>query len=115
MWSIVPCPTEGRRSASSAWAPPSSAPGRRASSSTPSAPPARAASTALTCPAGLDIALINKYHDLVGLGDRLAREHYLTLEKTASDCLARGHRDRRCPFHVPQSQRMETIRAFFGK
>lgn len=72
-------------------------------------------STALTCPAGLDIALINKYYDLAGLGDRLAREHYLTLEKTASDCLARGHRDRRCPFHVPQSQRMETIRAFFGK
>ena len=94
MWSIVPCPTERRRSASSAWAPPSSA---------------------LTCPAGLDIALINKYYDLAGLGDRLAREHYLTLEKTASDCLARGHRDRRCPFHVPQSQRMETIRTFFGK
>ena len=105
MWSIVPCSTEGRRSASSAWAPPSSAPGQRASSSTPSAPPARAASTALTCPAGLDIALINKYYDLAGL----------TLEKTASDCLARGHCDRRCPFHVPQSQRMETICAFFGK
>ena len=38
-----------------------------------------------------------------------------TLEKTASDCLACGHCDRRCHFHVPQSQRMETIRAYFGK
>lgn len=67
------------------------------------------------CPAGLDIALINKYYDLARQGDKLAREHYLTLEKTASDCLACGHCDRRCPFHVPQSQRMETIRAYFGK
>ena len=67
------------------------------------------------CPAGLDIALINKYYDLARLGDKLAREHYLTLEKTASDCLACGRCDRRCPFHVPQSQRMETIRAYFGK
>ena len=67
------------------------------------------------CPAGLDIALINKYYDLARLGDKLAREHYLTLERTASDCLACGHCDRRCPFHVPQSQRMETIRAYFGK
>ena len=67
------------------------------------------------CPAGLDIALINKYYDLARLGDKLAREHYLTLERTASDCLACGHCDRRCPFHVPQSQWMETIRAYFGK
>lgn len=68
------------------------------------------------CPAGLDIALINKYYDLARLGDKLAREHYLmTLERTASDCLACGHCDRRCSFHVPQSQRMETIRTYFGK
>lgn len=67
------------------------------------------------CPMGLDVALINKYYDLSLQGDALAREHYLTLDKTASDCVSCGHCDRRCPFHVPQSQRMETIRAYFGK
>ena len=66
------------------------------------------------CPAGLDIALINKYYDLAVQGDNLAREHYLTLEKRAGDCIACGHCDSRCPFRVAQSQRMETIRTYFG-
>ena len=66
------------------------------------------------CPAGLDIALINKYYDLAQLGDKLAKEHYLTLEKTAGDCIGCGHCDSRCPFHVAQSERMQTIRAYFG-
>ncbi len=66
------------------------------------------------CPAGLDIALINKYYDLARLGDALAREHYLTLEKRAGDCVGCGHCDRRCPFHVRQSARMQEIRAYFG-
>ena len=67
------------------------------------------------CPAGLDIALINKYYDLAKLGDNLAREHYLTLEKTAQDCLSCGHCDSRCPFHVHQQERMQEILAYFGK
>ncbi len=67
------------------------------------------------CPAGLDIALINKYYDLAMLGDNLAKEHYLTLEKTAADCIGCGHCDRRCPFHVRQSERMKTICETFGK
>ena len=66
------------------------------------------------CPVGLDVALINKYYDLALLGDELAKEHYLTLEHTASDCAACGHCDSRCPFHVPQSQRMQQIAAYFG-
>ena len=66
------------------------------------------------CPAGLDIALINKYYDLARQGDALAREHYLTLEKRAGDCVGCGHCDRRCPFHVHQSARMQEIRAYFG-
>ena len=67
------------------------------------------------CPAGLDIALINKYYDLSRLGDKLAKEHYLTLEKHAGDCVSCGHCDSRCPFHVKQSERMETIRDYFGE
>lgn len=64
------------------------------------------------CPAGLDIGLINKYYDLAQAGDGLAIEHYRTLEKNASDCISCGHCDRRCPFSVRQSGRMQEIRAF---
>ncbi len=67
------------------------------------------------CPVGLDIALINKYYDLANLGDTLAKEHYLTLEKTATDCINCGHCDSRCPFNVNQSERMTEIAQYFGK
>ena len=66
------------------------------------------------CPAGLDVGLINKYYDLARAGDKLAAEHYRTLEKNASCCIACGHCDRRCPFHVKQSGRMAEIAAYFG-
>lgn len=66
------------------------------------------------CPAGLDIALINKHYDLAMQGDNPAREHYLTLEKRAGDCIGCGHCDSRCPFHVAQSRRMQDILAYFG-
>lgn len=67
------------------------------------------------CPVGLDIGLINKYYDLARAGDALAREHYLTLERTAADCVGCGHCDKRCPFHVRQSERMGEIRGFMGR
>ena len=67
------------------------------------------------CPAGLDIGLINKYYDLSLQGDTLAKEHYLTLGKTASDCISCGHCNRRCPFQVQQMERMAEIRTYFGK
>lgn len=67
------------------------------------------------CPEGLDIALINKYYDLSNQGDILAKEHYLTLEKTASDCIKCGHCNKRCPFKVCQQERMEEIAGYFGK
>lgn len=59
-------------------------------------------------------ALINKYYDLARLGDGLAREHYLTLEKRAGDCVGCGHCHGRCPFHVAQSGRMQEILSYFG-
>ena len=43
------------------------------------------------------------------------KEHYLTLEKTASDCIGCGHCDVRCPFTVAQSARMQEIKEYFGK
>lgn len=67
------------------------------------------------CPVGLDIGLINKYYDLSMLGDELAKEHYLTLDKTASDCVQCGHCNSRCPFSVEQMERMKKIAEYFGK
>lgn len=67
------------------------------------------------CPAGLDIGLINKYYDLAMQGDTLAKEHYLTLAKTAADCIGCGHCNRRCPFEVKQVERMKEIKDYFGR
>ena len=67
------------------------------------------------CPAGLDVGLINKYYDLALAGDGMAKDHYLNLEKTAADCIGCGHCDDVCPFHVPQSARMQEIRTYFGR
>ncbi len=65
------------------------------------------------CLMGLDIGLINKYYDLAKAGDNLAVEYYKTLERNASACIGCGHCDRRCPFHVKQSQRMKEIARYF--
>ena len=65
------------------------------------------------CPAGLNIALINKYYDLALAGDNLAADHYGKLEKSASDCIGCGHCTRRCPFHVDQCERMKEIAFHF--
>lgn len=67
------------------------------------------------CPKGIDIGLVNKYYDLSRLGDVLAKEHYLTLEKNASDCVQCGHCNSRCPFSVDQMSRMREIEAYYAK
>jgi predicted aldo/keto reductase-like oxidoreductase len=67
------------------------------------------------CPAGIDIGLVNKYYDLAAAGDGMALQHYRALSKNASHCVTCGHCDRRCPFHVRQSERMQEIRAFMEK
>ena len=65
------------------------------------------------CPAGIDIGAVNKFYDLALIGDDMAKEHYLTLEKNASDCVGCGHCNNRCPFSVDQMKRMQDIRGFF--
>lgn len=67
------------------------------------------------CPIGLEIALINKYYDLAKAGDELAKDHYMHLEKHASECVSCGHCNSRCPFQTDQSGRMQEIAAYFGK
>lgn len=66
------------------------------------------------CPAGIDVAMVNKYYDLALAGDELARGHYDKLEVKADACIGCGHCNRRCPFHVDQMKRMEDIRHYFG-
>ncbi len=66
------------------------------------------------CPEGLDIGTINKFFDLAMIGDEMAKEHYLALEKRASDCVACGHCNSRCPFTVDQVARMKEVKAYFG-
>ena len=67
------------------------------------------------CPVGLDIGLINKYYDLAKNGDAMAVGHYQGLEYHAGDCVQCGHCDSRCPFSVPQTERMKEIAAYFGR
>ena len=67
------------------------------------------------CPEGIQIGLANKYYDLARQGDELARDHYLTLDAHAGDCIRCGHCDNRCPFGVRQSERMGEIASYFGK
>lgn len=67
------------------------------------------------CPMGLDVGLINKYYDLSKAGDDLAKDHYAHLQKKASDCVACGHCESRCPFKVKQISRMQEIAAYFGE
>lgn len=67
------------------------------------------------CPAGLNIALINKYYDLARAGDDMAADHYMKLEKHAEDCVQCGHCSSRCPFHTDPMNRMMDIKEYFGK
>lgn len=66
------------------------------------------------CPAGIDVAAVNRYYDLARLGDSMAAGHYGNLTLHAGDCTGCGHCDRRCPFDVAQSARMREIEAYFG-
>ena len=66
------------------------------------------------CPAGIDIGLVNKYYDLACAGDRLAAGHYQKLKVKADACVRCGRCDRRCPFHVAQSECMHAIARYFG-
>ena len=67
------------------------------------------------CPKDIDVGLVNKYYDLTRTGDNLAEQHYRTLKLKASDCISCGHCDKRCPFHVNQSERMRQIKEYFGE
>ncbi len=68
------------------------------------------------CPAGIDIAMVNKLYDLAEMQDSVpssVRAHYMALEKNASDCIACGGCETRCPFGVEIVERMRRTRELF--
>ncbi len=69
------------------------------------------------CPVGIDIAMVNKYADLALMQPEVpesVREHYRALSVNASDCIACGGCETRCPFHVPVISRMEETANLFA-
>ena len=69
------------------------------------------------CPAGIDIAMVNKLYDLAAMQDTVpssVREHYRALEKNASDCIACGGCETRCPFGVEVVGRMQRAKELFA-
>lgn len=70
------------------------------------------------CPVRIDVALVQKYADLAWMQPEVpasVAEHYHALDAHASDCLACGDCESRCPFGVEVSTRMERIAELFGE
>ena len=66
------------------------------------------------CPAGIDIAMVNKLYDLAAMQPEVpatVRAHYQALSATAADCIACGGCETCCPFGVPVVERMEKAKA----
>lgn len=71
----------------------------------------------LPCPAGIDIAQVNKYLDLArqqGGAPETVSAHYGALTRHASDCLQCGVCEERCPFAVDVRENMRQAEATFG-
>lgn len=69
------------------------------------------------CPAGIDIAMVNKLYDLASMQEQAPasiRAHYEALEASAADCIACGGCEERCPFGVPVMARMEKAAKLLG-
>lgn len=70
------------------------------------------------CVMNLDIAMINKYYDLASMQPSVPatlKEHYLSLDHKASECLGCGACEARCPFGVKISERMVKAAELFGE
>lgn len=70
------------------------------------------------CPAGIDIAMVNKLYDLAAMQPDVpaaVQGHYDALSKHASDCIGCRGCEKRCPFGVPVVERMHDASALLGK
>jgi predicted aldo/keto reductase-like oxidoreductase len=69
------------------------------------------------CPAEIDIAMVNKLYDLASMQPEVPaslRQHYLSLEHHAGECVGCRGCEGRCPFDVPVTERMQQAAALFG-
>ncbi|MCI8513468.1 MAG: aldo/keto reductase [Lachnospiraceae bacterium] len=70
------------------------------------------------CPRGIDVANVTKFLNLTiaqGEVPETVREHYALLPHTASECMACGACESRCPFDVPIRANMKKAAEVFGK
>ncbi|MDD2981029.1 MAG: aldo/keto reductase [Hespellia sp.] len=69
------------------------------------------------CPKGIDVASVTKFLNLTiaqGEVPETVREHYAVLESHASDCVACGACEGRCPFAVSVIENMKKAKEIFG-
>ena len=69
------------------------------------------------CPAGIDIAMVNKLYDLAAMQADVPatlRAHYQQLSANAGDCVGCKACEARCPFDVPVASRMEKAAKLLG-
>ncbi|MBS1369402.1 MAG: hypothetical protein HPZ91_05535 [Lentisphaeria bacterium] len=70
------------------------------------------------CPAGIDIAAVNKYLDIARLDEAnippSIAQHYRALPHGASECVGCGSCEERCPFAVPVIGNMKQAAKLFG-
>lgn len=69
------------------------------------------------CPAGIDIAMVNKLYDLATMQEEVpssVRAHYADLSANAKDCVACRGCEQRCPFGVSVAERMEKAGKLFA-
>lgn len=71
------------------------------------------------CPAGIDIAAVNKYLDIARLDKTNVppsiRSHYDSLSQHGGDCIACSSCEVRCPFGVPVIKNMAAAKELFSK
>ena len=70
------------------------------------------------CPAGIDIAAVNKYLDIARLDPAQVppsiRSHYAGLAHGGGECIGCGSCEKRCPFGVPVVKNMAAAAEIFG-
>lgn len=69
------------------------------------------------CPAGIDIAMVNKLYDLATMQEKVpssVRAHYAGLSANAKDCVGCLGCEQRCPFGVSVAERMEKAGKLFA-
>ncbi len=70
------------------------------------------------CPMDIDIAMVNKFYDLAAMQEETpsaVKAHYLSLERTAGQCIGCGGCEERCPFGVKITRRMALATQLFGQ